>query len=95
MDMKERVKSILEQLEVDNPQVTILEASGAGILAQVVSDSFQGMEDWERQRLVWSKLLETLGDDRSRWVEFVFTDTPSELAEAEAAANEAEAEAKP
>jgi acid stress-induced BolA-like protein IbaG/YrbA len=91
MDMKERVKRILEQLELNNPQVSILEVSGAGILAQVVSDSFQGMEDWERQRLVWSKLLEDLGDDKSRWVEFVFTDTPSELAEA----NAFEAESKP
>jgi acid stress-induced BolA-like protein IbaG/YrbA len=95
MDMKERVKKILEQLELNNPQVNILEESGAGILAQVVSDSFQGMEDWERQRLVWSKLLEDLGDDKSRWVEFVFTDTPSALAEDMAAANEAEAETKP
>ena len=89
MDMKEKVRKILEQLEVDDPQVKILEESGAGILAQVVSSSFQGMDDWKRQRLVWSKLLDDLGDDQSRWVEFVFTDSPAEVAASNSAEHEA------
>jgi acid stress-induced BolA-like protein IbaG/YrbA len=83
--MKEKVKQILQQLAIADPQVKILEESGSRVLAEVVSSSFEGMDQGERQRLVWSKLLDELGDDQSRWVEFVFTDAPSEIAAAEAA----------
>ena len=79
MNLKDEVKKILEQLDLDNPQVEILEESGAKIMAQVVSTSFEGMDDWKRQRLVLSKLRESLGEDRSQWVEFVFTSTPGEV----------------
>ncbi len=43
------------------------------------------MEEGDRQRLVWGKLLDELPDRDSRMVEFVYTDSPSEVAEAEAA----------
>ena len=41
--------------------------------------------------MVWGKLLDELPDRESRMVEFVYTDAPSEIAEA----NAAESEAKP
>jgi stress-induced morphogen len=85
LNIREKVQQILQRLAIADPQVRILEESGTRVLAQVVSSSFEGMDEGERQRLVWSKLLDELGDDQSRWVEFVFTDSPNELEAAEKA----------
>ena len=90
MVTKDRVKQILEQLDIADPKVDILDNRGLRILAAVVSPSYEEMEEGDRQAMVWSKLLEELGDEESRWVEFVFTDSPSEL---KARAAEAKAQA--
>jgi acid stress-induced BolA-like protein IbaG/YrbA len=94
MDLKEKVKKVLEELDLADLEVRILENRGTRVLVAVISPAFESMDEGERQEMVWGKLLDDLPDHESRRVEFVFTDTPRELAEAKAAANEAEAEAK-
>jgi hypothetical protein len=85
MLLEEKVKKLLESLEIVDPEVRILKHYGLRILAQVVSPSFETMDEGDRQTLVWGKLLDDLPDRESRMVEFVYTDSPSEIAEAEAA----------
>jgi hypothetical protein len=85
MRLEDRVRALLEGLDIVSPQVRIIDHYGARILAQVISPSFETMDEGDRQRLVWGKLLDELPDQDSRMVEFVYTDSPSEIAEAEAA----------
>ncbi len=93
---KERVKQILEQFNVIDPKVDILENRGLRILAAVVSPSYEEMEEGERQAMVWGKLPDELGDQESRWVEFVYTDSPGELKARHAEAKaQAAAESQP
>ncbi len=91
MDIKERVKKVLEGLDLADLQVRILENRGTRVLVSVVSSSFEEIDEGHRQRMVWGRLINELGDYDSRRVEFVFTDSPSEIAEA----NAEETEAKP
>jgi acid stress-induced BolA-like protein IbaG/YrbA len=97
MDNKAKVKMVLEGLDLGDIEVRILENRGTRVLAAITSPSFEGMNEAERQALVWGKLIDDLGDYESRRVEFVFTDTPRELAEAisESNANEAATKAQP
>ena len=57
----------------------ILENRGTRVLAAVISPAFEAMDKYDRQTLVWGKLLDDLGDEDSRRVEFVYTATPGEL----------------
>jgi acid stress-induced BolA-like protein IbaG/YrbA len=82
MDIKERVKKALEGLDLADLQVKILENRGTRVLVSVISSSFEEIDEAHRQRMVWGKLMKELGDYDSRRVEFVFTDSPSEIAEA-------------
>jgi hypothetical protein len=86
MLLEEKVKKLLEGLEIVKPEVRIIDHYGLRILAQVVSPSFETMDEGDRQVLVWGKLLDELPDRESRMVEFVYTDSPSEIEEAEAQA---------
>ena len=44
--------------------------------------AFETMDEYDRQLLVWGKILEKLDDQEQRRVEFVHTTAPSERAEA-------------
>jgi acid stress-induced BolA-like protein IbaG/YrbA len=82
VDMKEKVRKILERLDVDRPQVNLEPGPGYRIVAEVVSPSFAKMTEGERQRLVWSKLLDELDDDERQAIDTVFTNSPAEHEEA-------------
>lgn len=79
MDIKEKIKNVLERLDVAEPEVKILDEFGYRVVAVVISKTFEGMSDGDRQHLVWGKLLDELTDREQEWVEFVFTKAPSEL----------------
>ncbi len=89
MDLKAEVRRIFEGLDLADAEIDFLPNRGTRVLVSLISPAFESMEDWERQELVWGALLDGLGDYESRWVEFVFTDTPGEVAEAIAQANAA------
>jgi acid stress-induced BolA-like protein IbaG/YrbA len=79
MNIKEKVRQILMSLDVIDPEVKILDEYGHRVVALVVSNSFEGMSDGDRQHLVLGKLLDELTNKELDWVEFVFTKAPSEL----------------
>ena len=83
MDIKEKVKKVLETLDLADLEVKILENRGTRVLVAVISPSFDEMDEGVRQEMVWGKLLDNLPDHESRRVEFVFTDSPREMAEAD------------
>lgn len=62
------------------------------LIALVVSTDFVGMEEHERQAIVWRLLLAKLSDAEQADIGYVFTNTPEEKAEAQA---QGEADARP
>jgi acid stress-induced BolA-like protein IbaG/YrbA len=78
VDFKEKLKRILEQLEVESPVVTIEPGNGYRVVAVVVSPSFETMDEGERQRIVWEKLLDELADHEHSRIDTIFTTSPSE-----------------
>jgi acid stress-induced BolA-like protein IbaG/YrbA len=78
MNFKSKVKKVLEGLPLSNLEVEIEPDSGARVVAVVTSDEFEGMDEGERQHLVWKKLLEELDPYEQTLVEFVHTMAPSE-----------------
>jgi acid stress-induced BolA-like protein IbaG/YrbA len=94
MDIKTKVQKVLEGLDLADLEVRILDNRGTRVLVAVISPEFENMDEGDRQELVWGKLLDELGDEDSRRVEFVFTDTPSEIEQAIAEASTAAEEAK-
>jgi acid stress-induced BolA-like protein IbaG/YrbA len=78
MEFKDKVKKALEGLSLSALEVEIEPDSGTRVVAVVTSDEFEGMDEGERQHLVWKKLLEELDPYEQTRVEFVHTMAPSE-----------------
>jgi hypothetical protein len=75
----QRLKQSFERV-LSDPIVRAWEGDFAMILVSVVSPTFEEMDELERQLLVWDRVLEDLGpEDRTR-IEFIYTDTPAEVA---------------
>ncbi len=89
MDLKAEVRRIFEGLDLVDAEIKFLDSRGGRVLVSLISPSFDTMNEGDRQELVLGALYDGLGDYESRWVEFVFTDTPAEVAEAIAQANAA------
>ena len=73
-------KELLEALEAlfePAPEVNIGH-DGQKFVAVVVSTSFEGMDEAERQSLVWGHLQQRFEDHQLVQLEFVFTNTPGE-----------------
>jgi hypothetical protein len=90
MTDRERYKQMLtESMEghLESPLVDVLEAEPFRFQGSIVSPTFEGMEDWERQELVWGRVYRTFNEEDRRWLDFIFTNTPAEMA-AYAEANE-------
>ena len=83
--IKDKVRHALEGLRLDAPRVDVYEST-TSVFATVVSESFTGMDEAERQQRVWDALRACLSADENSAVEFVFTISPSEEHEQEAKA---------
>jgi acid stress-induced BolA-like protein IbaG/YrbA len=95
MDIKEKVRQALMSLDVADPEVRFLDEYGYRVVALVVSPSFEGMSDGDRQHMVWGRLLNELTRRELEWVEFVFTKAPSEIDPAGARSKSPVTELKP
>ena len=87
MDIEERVVQVLKGLDLVEPEIKIFDSHGSRILAAVISPSFEGMDDADRQSMIWGQLIDELGDYDSRQVGYVITSTPQEVAESVARAH--------
>lgn len=63
----------------------LVEEDEGRLVARVIASRFEGVDDGLRQEEIYQLFLDELdSDDRAR-IAFVFTDTPAEFAELEAA----------
>ena len=76
--LAEKVKKVLQELNLHGLEVEIEPDTGFKVVAVVTSEEFESMDESERQRLVWMKLLEKLDDYEQTQVEFVHTMAPSD-----------------
>jgi len=73
-----RIKSILtDRLSLREPQF-FLEKVGDRIVGDVVSPSFKGKRDHQRQQMLWDVLESELGPELSRQVGMLLAYTPDE-----------------
>jgi acid stress-induced BolA-like protein IbaG/YrbA len=80
---KERLETLLRR--VPGATEVAAEPEERGFIALVVSPLFADQEEYERQAVVWSLLLDNLPEDEQAQVSYVFTNTPDEKAAAQAA----------
>ena len=75
---KEKIRTILtRRLALDDPQF-YLEKVGDRIVGDIVSPSFRGKRDHERQNLIWDVLEEEWGAEADRSVGMLLAYTPQE-----------------
>lgn len=63
----------------------LVEEDEGRLVARVIASRFEGIDDGLRQEEIYQLLLDELESHERRRVAFVFTDTPREYAEVEAA----------
>ncbi|MGK4006251.1 hypothetical protein WMF31_26770 [Sorangium sp. So ce1036] len=69
----------LEQALTTMPNVDEANVVGEqSLIATVVSGSFRGQNEAQRQETVWSYLRQQLGSGALQNIEFIFTNTPEE-----------------
>jgi acid stress-induced BolA-like protein IbaG/YrbA len=94
MTERERYKEMLTRSmegHLESPQIDVIESDPYRYQGIIVSPTFDGMEDWERQEQVWDRVYKTFDEEDRPWLDFIFTNTPAEIA-AYAEANEPTAE---
>lgn len=72
-------EALVSTVELKAQKVEIVDRERSKIFIQVVSPIFEGMDEAERQAIVWSILEERVGLDEMGRLGFVYTDSPSEL----------------
>lgn len=77
--LHEKLEATLRKLPINDPKVRVFPSDSYHLMAQIVSDSYEQMDEAERQRMVWNLIHRSLDDHEQRRVEFVYTDAPSEL----------------
>jgi hypothetical protein len=65
---------------LESPEIRVVESAPYRYAGIVVSRTFEGMEDFDRQVLAWQAVLDTFSEEDRRWFEFVHTYTPAEMA---------------
>lgn len=80
-DFPERFRACLESVAVSSAVVRVFSADSGDYqyFGKLVSPDFEGMNEAERQRLVWDRILERLDERDQERVAFVYTDAPSEI----------------
>ncbi len=80
-DFPLRLRACLESVKVSDPVIRVFPADSAAYqyFGKLVSPDFEGMNEAQRQRLVFDRILEQMnGHDQDR-IAFIYTDAPSEV----------------
>ncbi len=72
-DFEKRVRNILMTSDLIEPVVELF-PDGMRLVVHVVSSSFEGVDDAERQALMWDLFEENLSPDDHNLIEYVFVD---------------------
>jgi hypothetical protein len=81
MDLKEFEEKLKKSLEgyLQSPDISAIPGDLTTVLGVIVSPSFEGLDEGERQEIVWDRVLKTFNEDERRQVEFLYTNAPSEV----------------
>ena len=77
-EFRARLKRALAD-ELDDAEVSAERGKALNLLGSVVSPRFEGMDEGDRQQIVWMAILDEFSPAEQEWIEFVYTDAPSEL----------------
>lgn len=80
-----KVEEALRKLDVSAPTIEVW-SEGTTVMGVVTSPTFDGMDQSDRQSIIWGCLLAELAPMDNALVEFVWTYTPEELTARRAAA---------
>ncbi len=83
MDFKEELERILLEIGLENPTVDIGVTPEGRVGGFVISDSFRGKSQLERQDMLWDKLDEILDEEKDLKIIALLTMTPAEAEEAD------------
>ncbi len=75
-NLKDRVRSLLANAQFADPTIAVT-WDGPRLVASIVTSSFEGINEAERQALIWDLLAANLSEEDHRRIAFVFTDVPS------------------
>ncbi len=78
MGLKEELIEALNDLELENPTIELEKTPSGKIGGVIVSKSFKGKSQLDRQNLVWNRLEEILGKKKLVKVVALLTLTPQE-----------------
>ncbi len=78
-----RLKHLFEG-KLESPRIRVFSDQPWKVLVQIVSSTFEGLDEGERQALVWQVLLDELAEFDRRRIEFIYTDAPSDLEDTDA-----------
>ena len=79
----EEIKKVFEKLGLEELEIDIEENSSGKIGGFVVSKSFQGMSQIDRQNYIWDHLEKQLSEEKHKKIRAILTLTPAESDEAE------------
>ena len=71
-------KVLTQRLRLKVPEFRIEKLSGDKVSGSIVSDTFKGMDDLERQRAIWNALEEEFGDEATAVVGTLLAYTKAE-----------------
>ncbi len=83
MDFREELETLLLQIGLENPIFEIGVTDTGRVGGFVVSKSFSGKSQIERQDMLWDKLDEILDEEKQLKIIALLTMTPAEVEEAD------------
>jgi hypothetical protein len=65
---------------LDAPDIRVVGPAPYRYAATIVSPTFEGMDDDDRRVPAWRAVLDHTGEEDRRWIEFLHTYSPAEMA---------------
>ena len=66
---------------LESPEIKVIEDFPLRYIAVIVSPTFEGMDENDRQVLAWQAVYDHISEDDRRWIFYMHTYTPAEVAE--------------
>jgi len=84
MELKKELEDILFNIGFENPELEIEITKTGRVGGFIISESFSGKSQIERQNMLWDKLDKILDEEKRLKIVGLLTMTPAEAEEAEA-----------
>ncbi|ETR69525.1 MAG: hypothetical protein OMM_09521 [Candidatus Magnetoglobus multicellularis str. Araruama] len=81
MELQLEVMNTLNNLGLFNPKIELEKSTDGRIGGFIVSESYKGLSQIERQNMLWEQLSKLLNKEKQRQIMAILTMTPSEVEE--------------